>query len=242
MTRPFSIKRLQFYMTMPTPCPYLPGRHERKIFTQLDSLSGPHLNNFLTHSGFRRSQNVLYRPACENCQACQSLRVCASKFEATQSMRRIIRRNQNLNAAVCPAIATQEQFSLMQKYLVNRHPDGGMTQMDYYRYKTMVEECASQTEIMEYRLDDGELVACVLMDRLSDGLSLVYSFFHPDITRQSPGKFMILEHITRCKTEKLNYLYLGYWVPDSPKMAYKALFKPCEVLGPTGWRRLESRQ
>lgn len=241
MTRPFNTQRLQFYMTMPTPCPYLPGRYERKIFTQLDPLSGPHLNDFLTHSGFRRSQNVLYRPACENCQACRSLRVIVSEFSSRQSMRRIVKKNATLSHEVCAPIATQEQFSLLQTYLIIRHPGGGMTDMDYYRYEMMVEECASQTQISEYRDGDGKLVACALIDVLSDGLSMVYSFFDPDLSSQSPGKFMILDHISQCKDQNRPYLYLGYWVPESPKMDYKALFKPCEILGPTGWKKMETQ-
>lgn len=242
MTRPFNTQRLQFYMTMPTPCPYLPGRNERKIFTQLDPLSGPNLNNFLTHSGFRRSQNVLYRPACENCQACQSLRVLVQDFKPTSSMKRIIRRNSEFSKETCPPIATREQFSLMQTYLINRHPGGGMTDMDFYRYEMMVEECASQTQITEYRNSKGDLVACALIDELSDGLSMVYSFFDPDISQQSPGNFMILDHIKHCQDSAFSYLYLGYWVPGSPKMDYKSRFQPCEILGPTGWKLFKDSQ
>ncbi len=240
MTRPFNTQRLQFYMTMPTPCPYLPGRHERKIFTQLDPLSGPHLNDFLTHSGFRRSQNVLYRPACENCRECRSLRVLTDEFIPSKSMRRITGKNKDLIRVTCPPIATKEQFSLLQTYLINRHAGGGMAEMDFYRYEMMVEECASQTEIIEYRDPDETLVACVLIDRLSDGLSMVYSFFDPALSGKSLGKFMILDNISACQTDRLPYLYLGYWVPASPKMDYKSRFTPCEVLGVNGWARLEA--
>ena len=226
-------------MTMPTPCPYLPGRFERKIFTQLDPLSGPHLNDYLTHSGFRRSQNVLYRPACESCRECRSLRVLTHDFTLSRSMRRIRRRNDMLTREICEPIATKEQFSLLQTYLLNRHAGGGMSEMDFYRYEMMVEECASQTQIVEYRDPDGALSACVLIDELSDGLSMVYSFFDPSMSGQSPGRFMIIDHIIRCQEAGFEHLYLGYWVQGSPKMDYKSRFKPCEILGVNGWALLE---
>jgi len=236
MTRPFDPQRLQFYLTIPAPCPYLPGRMERKIFTQLDPLSGPHLNNYLTHAGFRRSQNVIYRPACEACKECKSLRILAGQFKPSKSFKRIASRNRGLSREVQESYATQEQFALMQRYLLARHEGGGMSDMDFMRYEMMVEECASRTEIVEYRNAEYELVACALIDELSDGLSMVYSFFDPDLASLSLGKYMILEHIERCKNSGLPYLYLGYWVEGSPKMDYKARFRPAEVLGANGWR------
>lgn len=240
MSHPFDPNRLQFYLTIPAPCPYLPGRMERKIFTQLDPLDGPHLNNYLTHAGFRRSQNVIYRPACENCRACQSLRICIKHFTPNASFRRTIRKNKDINLQTAPAIATEEQFSLLQSYLSARHAEGGMNDMDFIRYEMMVEECASETEIIEYRNADDKLIACMLLDHLMDGFSLVYSFFDPKEARRSLGNFMILSQIERALAYGFDYLYLGYWVPDSPKMDYKARFKPCEVLGASGWRQLNT--
>ncbi|GLQ19142.1 arginyltransferase [Algimonas porphyrae] len=235
MSHPFDPNQLQFFLTIPSPCPYLPGRMERKIFTQLDPLDGPHLNNYLTHAGFRRSQNVIYRPACETCRECRSLRVRAADFEPSRSFRRTLRRNADLDPALTPAIATQEQYDLLSRYLAHRHPGGGMTGMDFTRYEMMVEECASETEIVEYRNSKGVLTACMLIDRLNDGLSLVYSFFAPEALDRSLGNFMILDQISRCQMEDLPYLYLGYWVPGSPKMDYKARFQPAEILGHRGW-------
>ena len=234
MSHPFDPNQLQFFLTIPSPCPYLPGRMERKIFTQLDPLDGPHLNNYLTHAGFRRSQNVIYRPACESCRECRSLRVRVGEFTPGKSFRRTIRRNRDLSVRIAPSVATREQFDLLARYLESRHPGGGMTDMDFMRYEMMVEECASETEIAEYR-KDGELIACMLIDRLNDGLSLVYSFFAPEHTPRSLGNFMILDQIARTRTEGLEHLYLGYWVPGSPKMDYKARFHPSETLGFRGW-------
>ncbi len=240
MSHPFDPNRLQFYLTIPSPCPYLPGRMERKIFTQLDPLSGPYLNNYLTHAGFRRSQNVIYRPACETCRECRSLRVNAEQFLPNKSFRRTLKRNEDLSISYAEAIATQEQFDLLQTYLDSRHAGGGMNLMDFIRYEMMVEECASETEIVEYRDAENHLIACMLVDRLDDGLSLVYSFFDPVESQRSLGNYMILTQIQRCRDKGQPYLYLGYWVPDSPKMHYKSRFKPCEVLGHAGWRPLPS--
>lgn len=240
MSHPFDPNQLQFFLTIPSPCPYLPGRMERKIFTQLDPLDGPHLNNYLTHAGFRRSQNVIYRPACETCRECRSLRVQVGAFEPGRSFRRTLKRNDDLSATLAPSIATQEQFSLLSRYLEHRHPGGGMTDMDFIRYEMMVEECASETEIVEYRGANRNLTACMLIDRLTDGLSLVYSFFDPDFQDRSLGNFMILDQIHRCRSEGLQFLYLGYWVPGSPKMDYKARFQPAEILGHRGWMPLET--
>lgn len=240
MTRPFDPSRLQFYLTMPSPCPYLPGLMERKIFTQLDPINGPHLNNYLTHVGFRRSQNVIYRPACEDCQSCQSLRIVTEQFNHSYSTRRIMKKNSDLTIENVEPIATSEQFALLQSYLHVRHPDGGMADMDLARYEMMVEDCAAQTEIVEYRQKDGTLIACTLIDCLMDGLSMVYSFFDTEAKNRSLGNFMILDHINQCQMRQLPYLYLGYWVKDSPKMAYKSRFKPCEILTRRSWQRLEA--
>ncbi len=240
MTRPFDPQRLQFYLTIPSPCPYLDGQMERKIFTQLDPLSGPYLNNYLTHAGFRRSQNVIYRPACENCRECKSLRILAQDFVAGKSFRRTLASNSDLTRTIAEPLATAEQFALLQKYLLSRHAGGGMSDMDFYRYEMMVEQCASDTEIVEYRDADNVLIAAVLIDVLQDGLSMVYSFFDPETAHRSLGNYMILDQLDRCQTHDMAHLYLGYWVSNSQKMSYKARFQPCEILGVDGWHALES--
>ena len=235
MTRPFDPTLLQFYVTIPAPCPYLDGQQERKVFTQLDPLSGPQLNDYLTHSGFRRSQNVLYRPACETCSACKSLRVKVHDYKPGKSAKRTLSRNSDLTREICDPYATREQFDLLQTYLHTRHSGGGMTDMDFARYETMVEECASRTLIVEYRDKDNRLIACCLGDELSDGLSMVYSFFDPDQSRRTLGKFMILDFLQICKSVDMPWLYLGYWVKGSRKMEYKSSFRPAELLTDKGW-------
>ena len=239
MTRHFDPQKLQFFITMPSPCPYLPEQMERKIFTNLDPLDGPHLNNYLTHSGFRRSQNVIYRPACESCNACRSLRVDADEFIPGKSFKRVLKKNADLNCVVTENFATQEQFSLLSRYLNHRHPGGGMSEIDFEQYEMMVEDCASFTEIFEYRDAEGRLIACCITDTLNDGLSMVYSFFDTEQKNRSLGVYMILDHLYICQQSNFNYLYLGYWVKNSPKMQYKSRFNPNEILGANGWEKQE---
>ncbi|PHR93265.1 MAG: arginyltransferase [Robiginitomaculum sp.] len=236
MTRHFDPKNLQFYITLPAPCPYLPDQMERKIFTALDPLDGPHLNDYLTHSGFRRSQNVIYRPACESCKACRSLRVVVDDFKPSRSFKRTLKSNTDISREINESYATQEQFKLLNQYLTMRHPDGGMSDMDYERYELMVEDCAARTDIIEYRDADGKLIACCITDALQDGLSMVYSFFDTSQKKRGLGTYMILDHLQLCKQTGLSHLYLGYWVRKSPKMQYKTRFTPYEILGENGWQ------
>jgi arginine-tRNA-protein transferase len=239
VTRPFATRQLPFFLTAPTPCPYLEGRLERKIFTRVDSDQTAHLNNILTHAGFRRSQSILYRPACELCSACKSARIPVAEFKASRTQRRVHRRNADLLRLPRPAEAMPEQFALLSRYLNTRHSDGDMAGMDFFDFASMVEDGSEQTEMVEYRDGSGQLIACVLVDRLIDGLSLVYSFFAPERARDSLGAYIILDHIERAKAENLPFVYLGYWVQGSPKMDYKAQYKPLEVLEPEGWRTLQ---
>ena len=239
MTRPFATRQLPFFLTAPTPCPYLEGRKERKIFTRVDSEQTAHLNNILTHAGFRRSQSILYRPACELCSACKSARIPVSEFKASRTQRRVLKRNSDLLRIARPAEAMPEQFALLSRYLNTRHGDGDMAGMDFFDFASMVEDGSEQTELVEYRDGAGQLIACVLVDRLLDGFSLVYSFFAPERSKDSLGAFIILDHIERARAENLPFVYLGYWVQGSPKMDYKAQYKPLEVLDPEGWRTLE---
>ena len=144
--------------------------------------------------------------------------------------------NEDLTRKISESFATREQFELLTRYLQSRHKDGGMSDMDFERYELMVEDCAARTDIFEYRNPDGVLIACCITDELSDGLSMVYSFFDTEKTRRSLGTYIILDHLQVCKHAKLSYLYLGYWVQDSPKMAYKTRFKPYQILGQKGWK------
>lgn len=246
MTQQFPTRRLRFFLTAPTPCPYLPGRHERKVFAHLPLTDGPTVNDVLTEVGFRRSQNIAYRPACEGCSACVSARIPVHDYAWSKSEQRIVDRNADLSRHLVEAEATREQFDLLQRYLTTRHPGGGMADMGWLDYVAMVEDTAVRTHLIEYRrrADDGpgELVACILVDVLIDGLSLVYSFYDPDERRRSLGTFMILDHVRQARALHLPYTYLGYWVEGSGKMDYKARFNPLEVLRFGGWRLLSARE
>ena len=230
----------QFYLTAPSPCPYLGGKEERKVFTHLVGERAPELNNILTQGGFRRSQSIAYRPACESCRSCVSVRVVAKDFRPTQSMRRVLRRNADITGDMRIAVPTSEQYAIFRAYLDSRHRDGGMADMTVLDYAMMVEDSHIETRIIEYRLRaSGELIAIALTDVLGDGLSMVYSFFEPDQAARSLGTFMVLDHIARAQRMGLSYVYLGYWVRGSRKMDYKSRFLPQERLMPDGWTRVE---
>ena len=239
----------QFYLTAPSPCPYLAGKQERKVFTHLVGERAGELNNILTQGGFRRSQSIAYRPACEGCRSCVSVRVVAKDFRPTPSMRRVARRNADIFSDMRVAIPTSEQYSVFRAYLDSRHRDGGMADMTVLDYAMMVEDSHIETRIIEYRRREasasaggrqaGELIAVALTDVLADGLSMVYSFFEPDEAARSLGTFMVLDHIARARRMGLAYVYLGYWVSGSRKMDYKSRFLPQERLTPDGWARVE---
>jgi arginyl-tRNA--protein-N-Asp/Glu arginylyltransferase len=247
VTQHIPTRQLRFFLTAPSPCPYLPGREERKVFAHLPMLEGAQVHDSLTQGGFRRSQNIAYRPACEACAACVSARLPVGDYGLSRSERRVLSRNGGAARHLVEAEATREQFDLLRRYLTSRHAGGGMADMAWPDYVAMVEDTAVRTHMVEYRgrTDDGgpgPLLACALVDQLSDGLSLVYSFFDPDLSRSSPGSFIILDHIQQVAELGLPFLYLGYWVPGSEKMAYKARFSPLEILEPTGWRRLSDAE
>jgi arginine-tRNA-protein transferase len=216
----------------------LPGKTERKVFARLGGNLAQPLSEALTHSGFRRSQSIAYRPACEGCSACVSVRIRCGQFAPGRSQKRIQRRNTDLTRAEVAAEATREQFALLRTYLDSRHPGGGMSDMGLFDYVAMVEETPVDTHIVEYRKGDGTLVACALTDRLRDGLSMVYSFFHPGEDARSLGTHMILDHVRTAREAGYPYVYLGYWVRGSDKMDYKIRFSPLEALTTNGWEPL----
>ena len=235
----------RFFVTTPAPCPYLPGRTERKVFTELSGAHAAELNEALGRIGFRRSQGVAYRPSCVECQACVSVRVCAGEFKPNATQRKLTRRYADLEVTACKPWTTEEQYALLRRYLAARHPGGGMAEMDELDFADMVEQTPVTTYIVEYREPStnarpGRLIGACLSDQQSDGLSMVYSFFDPDLPdRPGLGTFIILDHIARATAARLPYVYLGYWVKGSARMQYKTRFQPMERLGPTGWWRLD---
>ena len=219
----------QFYVTAPQPCPYLDGRMERKLFTALQGENADRLNNSLSQQGFRRSQNVLYRPSCAECSACLSARIDVRRITLSRSQRKILRRNEHLTRKTTSPWATEEQFNLFRRYLDERHADGGMADMDVFEFAAMIEETPIRSRVIEYTDELRELQAVSLTDVLDDGLSMVYSFYTPDHPRAGLGTYMILDHVRRAQELDLPYVYLGYWVPGSQKMGYKAKFSGLEI-------------
>jgi arginyl-tRNA--protein-N-Asp/Glu arginylyltransferase len=239
VTAPFRFPR--FFVTSPSPCPYLPGRQERKVFTELNGPHAGELNDALGRIGFRRSQSVAYRPSCAGCTACVSVRVVASDFVANGTQRKLIKRHSDVEVTACRPWATDEQFQLLRRYLAQRHPGGGMAGMDEGDYADMVEHSPVNSFIVEYREPaqdgrPGRLLGACLTDQQADGLSMIYSFFDSEVeSRPGLGNFIIMDHILRARAAALPYVYLGYWVKGSARMEYKTRYRPLEVLGPQGW-------
>jgi arginine-tRNA-protein transferase len=231
-----------FHSTRARPCPYLQGRFERSVAAELEGPSAQATYDIACRSGFRRSHGFIYRPACPGCDACVPVRVLARDFVPRRTLSRIARLNADLVGEVRPARSTKEQFALFARYQKARHAsdslDSGMDRMTLADYTAMVEESPIDTGIIEYRLPDGALIAAMLHDRVADGLSAVYSCFAPDHDERSLGSYMILDLIARARADALPYVYLGYWIADTPKMSYKIRFRPIEALGPDGWRPL----
>jgi arginine-tRNA-protein transferase len=225
----------QFFITAPAPCPYLAGHLERKVFTHLIGQDAKALNTQLSQGGFRRSQNIAYRPACEGCTACVSVRVPVAKFKPSRSFRRVLKCNQDLRGLAVRAKATSEHYSLFRDYIDARHGEGGMADMTVLDFAAMVDDSFVDCKLIEYRDTENQLLAAVLIDVLGDGLSMIYSFYDPGKNERSLGTFMILDNIRRARELGLTYLYLGYWVGGSHKMNYKARFLPQERLTPDGW-------
>ena len=215
------------------------------MFAHLPLSDGPTVNDSLTQVGFRRSQNIAYRPACEACRACVSVRILADQFEPTKSMKRVLAANGDLVAREYAAEPSTEQFTLFRKYLDSRHQQGGMSDMSVLDYAMMVEDTHVNTRVIEYRIREegdgvqrrptGKLIATALTDVMADGLSMVYSFYDPEEDHRSLGTWMILDHIRRAKAKGLPHVYLGYWVEGSRKMTYKTRFLPQEHLLHQGW-------
>lgn len=212
------------------------------MFTPLTAQHGSSLHDYLAHQGFRRSQTILYRPACEGCSACVSVRLVVDGFEPSRSFRRIMKKNADIVRTVEPAVATAEGYALLKRYLGSRHADGGMADMSEHDFKAMVEDTVVETTVFAYRLATGgeprvrgPLIACALTDVLGDGLSMVYSYFEPAFEARSLGTYMILDHIAETRARNLDHVYLGYWVEGCRKMDYKSRFAPLEMLTEHGW-------
>lgn len=239
MNQPLARPSRYFFGTRLLPCPYLEGRTERKVVTELAGPDAEEAYERLSRAGFRRSYELAYRPACPGCDACVPVRIVVREFEAARSQRRVLRENADVTAADLEAVATAEQYRLFSLYQRTRHGGGEMSAMSFEEYRAMIERSPVTSRAVEFRNPDGALAGVMLMDRLRDALSAVYSFFDPG--GRSMGTFMILWMVRRAHELGLSFVYLGYWIEGLEKMAYKARFRPLEALRDDGWKVLDSR-
>jgi arginyl-tRNA--protein-N-Asp/Glu arginylyltransferase len=230
----------QFFTTVPVACPYVAGRAERKLVVELSGKGAGRSYDDLSRAGFRRSHRFAYRPACALCASCVPVRIAVERFSHSRSTRRIRNLNRDLRASLTPSHATVEQFRLFRAYQRRRHGDSEMAEMSFADYRAMIEDTPVRTEILEFR-DAGEtLLAVSLIDRLDDGVSAVYSFYEPRSEKRSLGNWCILWLVEDCRRRAAPYVYLGYWIAESPKMSYKSRFTGLERLAASGWVRFEA--
>ena len=225
----------QFFATSPVACPYVPGRAERKLIVELDGSGGAAFYDDLSRAGFRRSHRFAYRPACRGCASCVPVRIAVERFRDTRSTRRVRNVNQDLYSSLVAARATPEQFRLFSAYQRMRHGDSDMASMRYADYRGMVEDTPVRTAVAEFRDGGGGLVAASLIDLLDDGVSAVYSFYDPHQAKRSLGIWSVLWLVEECRRRGQPFVYLGYWIAESPKMAYKQRFPALERLDGRGW-------
>jgi arginyl-tRNA--protein-N-Asp/Glu arginylyltransferase len=229
----------RFYYSAPAPCPYVDGRIERRIFADLCGPNAAFSYELLSEAGFRRSLGFAYRPACPGCNACVPVRIPVAEFRDERCWRRVRSANAGLRNVEAPARATAEQYALFCRYQQARHGDGEMARMSMADYQTMVEVGAMDSMVLELRNEAGKLVAACLADRMLKGMSAVYSFFDPAQSNRSLGSCLILRLIDIARERGLDHVYLGYWIENSRKMAYKSRFRPLEALTREGWKPLE---
>ena len=227
-----------FYTTAPLPCPYVTGRMERKVVTEITGPDAEDVHDRLSRAGFRRSHNIAYAPVCPSCNACVPIRIPVARFPPSRTLRKCLRANAAVEGFDVPAHATAEQYALFGRYQAMRHGEGDMAGMTFFDYRAMIEDTPIDTSVVEFREPDDRLIGACLADRVGDGLSAVYSFFDPDLAKRSLGSFSVMWLVEKARTLGLPYVYLGYWVADSRKMAYKARFQPSEILSGGTWREL----
>ncbi len=227
----------RFYSTSPQPCPYIKGQTEQRIFTELRGSRIQTLYDDLSCSGFRRSQDVCYIPACADCKDCIAVRVITDEFSPSASQTRCIKKNKDLISVKLSPSSSYEQYALFKTYQEVRHNDSEMLQMSFKTFQNFVEKTPVDTKLVEFRLFDNRLMAVCLFDRVSSGFSAVYSFYDPFVRGRGLGNYMILWLILESRKLGLPFVYLGYWIKRSQKMSYKEKFQPLEYFTPEGWKR-----
>ena len=222
-----------FMLTKATSCPYLVGKVEKRIATDISN--NKKIYEELSTSGFRRVENWMYRPVCDNCSACKSYRVNIQKFQITKSLKRVFKNFENFSYELVKNISTKEHFELFKKYQLERHAGGSMSDMDEDEFSSMIETSPIKTALLEFRNKSRSLVGVVLLDIDEKNLSAVYSFFDPKFNKFGLGNYMILQCLLYGKVKEYKYLYLGYYIKDLSSMSYKSRFKPGQILNNNEW-------
>ncbi len=238
MQQDYPYALIQFYATAPYTCSYLPNRMARSQVATPGHLVDPVVYSELVRRGFRRSGVFTYRPYCDQCDACVPVRIPIAHFQPDRSQRRALVRHANLSAAEHPLTFSEEHYALYQRYQASRHAGGGMDQDNREQYAHFLLQSHIDTRLIEFR-ENGLLRMISVIDRLTDGLSSVYTFYDPHATRSAFGTYGVLWQIEACRHLQLPYLYLGYWIRESRKMAYKARFRPLEAYLRGGWTTLD---
>lgn len=230
--------RLALYLSPEHPCGYLADQAARTVFLDPQVTPQQSLYTAFAAQGFRRSGGFLYRPQCEHCQACVPLRIPVVDFRADRNQRRVWKMNRDLEISLHPTESNPDHFALYQHYLTRRHPGGGMDQHTPADYDTFLTSRWSNTVSVEFRLAR-QLASVAVMDELDDALSAVYTYYDPELARRSLGTYAILWQIEEARRRGLRWLYLGYWIAASRKMAYKDRFRPFERFGSDGWQAVK---
>ena len=239
LLRDIPLSALQFYLTAPYPCSYLEKHEARSQVATPSFLITTQVYSELVQHGFRRSGTFTYRPRCDNCRACVPARIDIANFTANRSQRRSWKQHHGLDATLHTLENRAEYFPLYQRYQKTRHCDGGMDDDNPDQYRSFLLQSHVESMLVEFR-EEGILRMVSVVDVLNDGLSAVYTFYDPDIAHSSFGTFNVLWQIELCRKLQLPYLYLGYWIKQSRKMAYKANFQPLQGLLQGAWQPLDS--
>ncbi|MDG2087530.1 MAG: arginyltransferase [Arenicellaceae bacterium] len=233
------VSKISLYLTIPEPCPYLEARNSTSLVVDPEYSHSLASISQLTRNGFRRSGNMIYRPHCDNCKSCVSVRIPVKVFRPNRSQRRVLKKNHDIVVERTNAYYDAEHFKLYLKYQKSRHPESSMCDDDPQRYREFLMSKNTDTWFNCFYLDN-KLIAVSVIDRLDDGVSAAYTFFDPDMYTRSLGTFAILEMIKEVKSKELDYVYLGYWIEESEKMNYKTRFAPLEFYLNQRWIQIKN--